>query len=127
MPPFVRFLLVGLANTAVGYGVILIFQYVFSAGYMVSNACGYAIGALVSYFFNKSFTFKNTRAHGDALPRFLLAVTSAYLINLAALKIAISLLQLPAAIAQGAAILAYTVCFYVISKHFVFRNQPKGS
>lgn len=126
---FMRFLLVGFINTAIGYGVILVFQYVFSAGYLVSNALGYAVGGLVSYFLNKTFAFRSPRAHGEALPRFLLAVASSYLINLVVLKIAVSvsLWQLPAAIAQGAAVLAYTMSFYVISKHFVFQDQPRGS
>ena len=126
---FFRFLLVGFANTVIGYGVILVFQYVFLAGYVVSNALGYAVGALASYCLNKAFTFRSKRAHDEALPRYLLAVASSYLINLVVLNVAVSVSpwQLPAAIAQGAAVLAYTVSFYLISKHFVFQNQPRGS
>lgn len=121
---FSRFLLVGFVNTAVGFCTILVFQYIFSAGYFLSNALGYAIGALVSYFLNKTFTFRNTRIHSEVLPRFVLTVASSYLINLAVLKFAVSnsLWQLPAAMAQGAAVLAYTMSFYVISKHFAFKN-----
>ncbi len=128
-PSFFRFLLVGFVNTAIGYCIILIFQYGFSAGYWLSNALGYVIGALVSYFLNKTFTFRNARVHSEVLPRFMLAVASSYLINLVVLKIAISdfLWQLPVAIAQGAAVLAYTMSFYVISNNFVFIDRQRGS
>lgn len=124
---FLRFLLVGFVNTAIGYGVILVFQYVFRAGYVVSNAMGFITGALVAYYLNKTFTFRSTLSHGEAMPRFFLAVASSYLINLVFLTIAVSFWQLPAAIAQGIAICAYTVSFYLMSRHLVFQDQQSGS
>jgi len=125
--PLLRFALVGLANTVIGYGVILILHYGLGAGDIAANALGYAIGALVSYFLNKTFTFNSRRAHGQALPRFVLGVACAWLVNLAVLKMALTLWHWPAAAAQGAAVVAYTLSFYVISRYFVFPPQSTGA
>ena len=123
MPHFARFLFVGFLNTAVGYSTILFFQHVVSLGYLVSNALGYMVGGLVSYVLNKSFTFGSSRAHGEALPRFVLAVAICYLINLVVLEVSIAHWNIPAAIAQGVAMFAYTVTFFFLSKWFVFGER----
>lgn len=126
MPMMLRFLLVGFVNTAVGYGMILFFQFVFSLNYWEANAMGYVFGGLTSYFLNKSFTFKSKRADEEALPRFVLVAASCYVANLAILKIGISVWQLPVAISQGLAIFVYSMSFFFLSKWFVFRGKQKA-
>ncbi len=121
-----RFLLVGCANTAIGYGAILFLQYFLSAGHMTANAIGYLIGGAVSYLLNKSFTFRSARAHSEALPRFVSVVASCYLINLLVLEVSVSQWQFPAAIAQGLAVLSYVLSFYVLSRQVVFRDHPRS-
>lgn len=123
---FWRFVLVGFVNTAVGYGAILFFLYVIAAGYLASNALGYVVGGLVSYFLNKSFTFESARAHRAALPRFVLVVAGCYLVNLVVLKIGMSLWRLHPALAQALAVAAYTVIFYAASRRLVFGHQAQG-
>ncbi len=121
-----RFLIVGCVNTVIGYGAILFVQYVLSAGHLAANAIGYLIGGSGSYLLNKSFTFRSARAHSEALPRFVLVVVGCYLINLLVLEISVSQWQLPAALAQGLAVLSYVFSFYVLSRQVVFRDQPRS-
>lgn len=53
----VRFGLVGLANTAIGYGLILVGLRIGLGDYR-ANALGYAVGLLFSFFANRKFTFE---------------------------------------------------------------------
>jgi putative flippase GtrA len=54
----VKFLLVGVANTLVGSGLMFVLYNVFSAGYWVSSLCNYIVGSIISFFLNKYFTFQ---------------------------------------------------------------------
>lgn len=120
-PEFIRFLFVGMANTAVGYGTILLCQYGLGLGYVAANAMGYAVGGTVSYLLNRHYTFASRRAHREALPRFVATVGVCYAINLGMLELAVQRLQWPAPVAQGVAMIAYTLSFYFLSRLVVFR------
>lgn len=119
---FFRFAMVGVANTFIGYGVILFLHYGLGAAPVASNIGGYAIGALLSYGLNRSFTFSSQRAHGQALPRFCLVAAACFAINLLVLKVCVALLSWPVALAQALAMGSYTASFYLASRFLVFRT-----
>jgi putative flippase GtrA len=119
---FIRFALVGLANTAVGYLVIMLLHYGFGVEPVPANVGGYLIGALLSYTLNKKFTFASARPHAEALPRFGLAVVGCFLLNLMVLNLCLTVFLLPVALAQALAVCAYTIAFYFASRFLVFRS-----
>ena len=57
----VKFLIVGVVNTAIGAGVMFVLYNLAHCSYWVSSACNYIVGGIVSFFLNKYFTFKNTQ------------------------------------------------------------------
>lgn len=118
----VRFAVVGLANTIVGYAAILFLQFAAGASPLVANAGGYALGMILSYSLNKTFTFRSRRSHGHALPRFGAVVAGCYLLNLLTLQLGLSVLGLPAAAAQALAVASYAAAFYFASRLLVFRE-----
>lgn len=56
---FVRFLLVGIVNTAVGLSVMFMLMNVFHVSYWFSTFIGNGTGAVVSFGLNRVFTFKS--------------------------------------------------------------------
>ena len=64
-PTLFRFILVGLVNTAVGYGVMFGLYNLAGlhtwgdTGYWLSSAANYIVGSVVSFFLNKHFTFRS--------------------------------------------------------------------
>ena len=76
---FLRFLLVGMVNTAVGMSVMFIFYNVFHFGYWISSVSNYVIGSIVSYFLNKHFTFQNKSKDPAILVRFIVNISVCYL------------------------------------------------
>lgn len=120
-PSFVRFGLVGLANTAVGYAVILLLHFGVGVGPVLANVVGYAVGAALSYGLNRRFTFGSDRAHDQAVPRFGMAMLSCFALNLAVLEVGVSVLALPVALAQALAMGSFTASFYLTSRFLVFR------
>lgn len=64
-PTLFRFLLVGVVNTLVGYGVMFGLYNLAGLhlwgdpGYWISSAANYLVGSVVSFFLNKHFTFRS--------------------------------------------------------------------
>ena len=119
----VRFALVGLLNTLIGFTVILIGLRI-GIGDYAANALGYGVGLGVSYALNRNWTFRvgeptSMREFG----RFASAFFMAYAANLAVVSAgrAGGLISQPFVHVIGLGI--YTVSFFAISRLFVFRSR----
>ena len=79
-PTLFRFILVGLVNTAVGYGVMFGLYNLAGlhtwgdTGYWISSAANYIVGSVVSFFLNKHFTFQNREKGAGVVLRFALNI-----------------------------------------------------
>jgi putative flippase GtrA len=121
-----RYALAGVANTVVGYSVILALDLGLGWRPWLANAVGYGLGILLSYVLNRRFAFRSRRAHRSALPAFILAAASCWGLNLAVLYLALAT-GVPAAGAQALAVLSYTASFYLLNRWAVFRRAPMES
>jgi len=121
-----RYLVVGVVNTLLAFGLVLLLQEVVGLSPFTANAAGYAAGLVCSYFLNRHFTFKSRRRHREALPAFAAAAALSYALNLAVLAAALQWARLPAVVAQTLAAVSFTACFYVLSRVFVFHAEPPG-
>lgn len=120
--PLARFLVVGVANTIFGYGVILALQIGLKWSPWSANAAGYVAGFVLSYALNRRFTFQSRRSHRSGIPAFLMAACVSYGINVCVLRAALAVPGFGSAVAQAAAVAAYSVTFYLLSRYFVFRR-----
>ena len=81
-----RFILVGLVNTAVGYGVMFGLYNLTplntwgSRGQWIASAANYIVGSIVSFFLNKHFTFRNQERGAGVVLRFVLNITVCWLL-----------------------------------------------
>jgi putative flippase GtrA len=122
----VRFLLVGSANTVLGYGTILLFQLGLEWPPVWSNSMGYAVGLSVSYWLSRTFVFRSQRGHSKSLPLFAFVAVGCFGLNLLVLKVAVDWFALHAVFAQAIAIASYTIAFYLLGRHLVFRQNAPG-
>ena len=120
---FFRFLLVGVANTALGYAIIFSCMYLAGLSPELSNAAGYMIGLLVSYFLNRYFTFRSTQRRSTEFARFLLVFLSAYAANLTVLVVLVRVLGIHAGPSQIVAGVIYIGTTYLLNKHYVFQSS----
>ena len=85
-PTMFRFLLVGMANTLVGCGVMFGLYNLAGlhawgdAGAWLSSAANYVAGSVVSFFLNKRFTFRNQEKGAAVVVRFVLNISVCYLL-----------------------------------------------
>ena len=122
MRQFSRFLLVGFANTALGYAVIFGCMYLGGLTPELSNAVGYLVGLVMSYFLNRHFTFRSARRRSTEFLRFVIVFLTAYTTNLLVLIVLVHGLEIHAALSQIVAGVAYIGTAYLLSKRYVFHS-----
>ncbi len=83
---FWKFILVGIANTLFGTGIMFLFYNVFHFSYWVSSASNYIFGSILSYFLNKHFTFQNRERSVKNILKFAANIAVCYLIAYGAAK-----------------------------------------
>lgn len=117
LPPFLRFLVVGVLNTAFGYCV-------FVAGMLLglpapaALAAAYVLGVLFNFLSTGKLVFD--RLDARALPRFIGAYMLVYAVNLGVLALLVRA-GLHEFIAQAIAIPFMAALSFVIFRSFVFR------
>ena len=77
---FWKFILVGVANTLFGTGIMFLFYNVFHLSYWISSASNYFFGSILSYFLNRMFTFRSSGHTKETLPRFVINISLCYLV-----------------------------------------------
>ncbi|MCI8497454.1 MAG: GtrA family protein [Clostridiales bacterium] len=76
-----KFILVGVVNTLFGAGIMFLLQDMAHFGYWGSSAVANILGAVLSFFLNKSFTFQNKDSLKKTALRFALIIAGCYLIG----------------------------------------------
>ena len=149
-----KFLAVGVLNTAVGMGIMLILSAMFNkftpefaahklftlgttiytASYLISSIVNYIAGGILSYFLNKYWTFKNKSRAKDVVFKFIATVLICYVIAYLGAKPLTEVILKNAAIADkwkefialiiGAGL--YTVLNYFGQRFFAFAERKKN-
>ena len=79
-PTFFRFILVGIVNTLVGYGVMFGLYNLAGCSYWLSSAANYTLTSILSFFLNKFFTFRNRQKSPAQVLRFAGNILVCYLV-----------------------------------------------
>lgn len=127
MASLLRFLVVGIINTAVGLGIIFAGLHLGLSDYS-ANAAGYGVGMVVSYLLQRRWAFAVRRVPhlGEGL-RFCFSAAIAYTINLMVIFIAKTVFGLErSSFVQTCAFGTYTAVFYGLSRFFVFSQTREN-
>ena len=117
---FIKYLLVGVANTIIGFGIIFTMMFIgFSPE--VSNLVGYVIGIFVSYVLNKYFTFKKKKKNKKEFFKFIFSMLISYLLNLLTLLICYRILNIDKYLSQIISGVIYTLSGFIFSKFYAFK------
>jgi len=122
MKQFSRFMLVGFANTALGYAVIFSCMYLGRLTPELSNAVGYLVALVVSYFLHRHFTFRSARRCNTEFVRFAIVFLIAYTANFIVLVVLVRGLGIHAALSQVVAGVVYIGTAYLLNKRYVFHS-----
>lgn len=126
---FWKFILVGIANTLFGTGIMFVFYNVLHISYWVSSASNYFFGSILSYVLNRLFAFENKESAKTTLPRFVLNISLCYLAAygiakpLAAQILSACTQQVQENVAMLVGMCLFVGLNYIGQRFFVFKKQ----
>lgn len=126
---FIRFLLVGTVNTIVGLSMIFMLLDLAGLTYWTATFLGNSMGAAVSYFLNRTFTFRSRDSLQSSAVRFILILFLCHILSYSISGMAVEFMQTVTilrhdvspeelAVLLGAGI--YTLTNYIGQKYLVF-------
>lgn len=126
---FVKFICVGIINTCVGLSIMFLCFELFAWNYWMSTLTGNGVGAVISFFLNKNFTFQSNVPVIRGFLRFIFSLSICYLI---AYKIGLDFTYLildditkfknEIAIIVGS--IFYSLLNYFFQRYIVFKKIP---
>jgi putative flippase GtrA len=78
---FLSFSGVGVVAAVAHYGVLVALVELFDIRPVIATLWGFLAGAGVSYWLNRTYTFRSSRPHREAAPRFLAVATGGFILN----------------------------------------------
>lgn len=115
-----KYVIAGVINTVIGYGVFWIALR--WAGYSpeAANATGYIIALSLAFLLNRFFVFTGAHISVSSSVRFVVSFIAAFALNQLVLFLLVRSDSFLPETAQIFAMVVYTVSFYLFNKHFVF-------
>jgi putative flippase GtrA len=120
---FVKFGIVGVANTLLTFAVYTLLLKGFGVWYLAASAIGFVVGTINSFLLNRRWTF---RGHvGDALTpvRWTVVQCCGLGINLGLLYVFVHQAQLDKLVAQACATAVVTVSTFFANRAWTFRTH----
>lgn len=117
-----KFGIVGVLNTIVCLGTILLLQNVFSVYYVIANIVGYPLGLINSFIWNKLWTFKSKKFVKKEILLFLLIALISYAIQFSVLRYVVEILKVNENWAQVISALFYTIPNFLGNKFITFKK-----
>lgn len=116
----VRFGAVGVLTAAIYFGILWLGRGGLHLDLPVAGALAYAVALPVNYLLHRNWTFRSSRSHGDAAPRYAVNFVWGLTVNFGFLHAARDLPPLPMVAVQLAAIVCLSVSSYLIMAAWVF-------
>lgn len=120
LPSSIRFVCVGLSNTALSLAVIWIALKIVHLSDLQANVIGYVIGILWSFVLNRSWTFRHRGRISTGFVRFALVCGTAYAANVLVLTSLASRVGSGVFWTQIAGMVVYAGVSYLGSRYFAF-------
>ncbi|BFT75368.1 GtrA family protein [Paenibacillus sp. P36] len=117
----IKFLVVGLLNTIVGYTVYFMCLRFFNFNYIISLIFAHILGVIHSYTWNSKWTFKTGRYTFKNLLKFLGVYVISFFINLIVLYILVNYLRIAPLYSQLFALFITTLISFVGHKYWSFK------
>lgn len=123
---FFRYCITGLASNGVLYAIYIALTTV-GIGPKTSMSLVFLLGILQTFVVNRNWSFQHHGKASTSLAKYATVYISAYLINLAALWIAVDKLGFPHEIVQLFMIFACAVYIFLMLRFWVFRKSASDT
>ena len=119
-----RYATVGILNSVIGFSFIAAVLYLFPGQTILANAVGYAVGFMISFALNRTWTFSDRRPLRLSLGAYMALVAVCYATNLVVVLAAREWPALGIYVPQLLGMGVYTVLLFLGSQFIVFKAGP---
>ena len=127
LPEFLRFALTGLASAGIYFGLLWFFAAVTRFSLTVRAMLAYGLGIIFNYLMQRSFTFRSTRGHQHAGPRYMVVQLGGWVINSAVIWLGVDVEHWWFLPVQFTAIFLTAVWSYAGQKFWAFDGPRRQS
>lgn len=117
----IKFLVVGMLNTIVGYGTFFIFYQVGGVHYPFALFISHVIGVTHSFLWNSKWTFSSGKVTLIVVVKFCIIYIVTFLINLALLSFLVESIDLEVMYAQMISLIITTLISFLGHKYWSFK------
>lgn len=91
---FIKYSIVGVSNAIIGFGTMFLLYNFFNVNYILSNTCGYILGLINSFIWNKRWTFRSGKHYSKEILQFFVVFVISYISNLIFLVIFVEIFHI---------------------------------
>lgn len=117
---FATYVVAGLMATAAHYVVMVVLVSQLALPEVVASSIGFIAGACVKYPLNYWAVFSSEQSHHVAVPRFVLSLAIAFVLNAVLLAALLRLLEAHYMVSQVLTTGVVLVVNYLLARHWVF-------
>jgi putative flippase GtrA len=118
----IKFGLVGVLNTAIGWGTFFVLFHFFSFNYVLANTIGNILGFINSFFWNKFWTFKSKDLRYEEMFLFILVFLICLAVQSGILIVFKEVFKWNVYLSQIISMVIYTLLNFIGNKWFTFRK-----
>jgi putative flippase GtrA len=118
---FIRYGIVGVLRTLLGFGLLYILSNVLGANYILSNIIVYSVGLALGFFLHKRWAFRSSRKWKIEIIPYLVSFALAYSANILTLILLAESFHIDHTISQGASMFVFIIISYLVNKLWTFR------
>lgn len=123
MNTIIRYLISGAINTVLGILIIYGLMFFLKINPYLSNFLGYSIGFFLGYILNKNWVFIKNNKRKFIFLKYLFIILFSYLINIAIVSAAITIIGANPYISQIFGATTYTLVSYILIKKLFSGNS----
>jgi putative flippase GtrA len=128
---FLKFILVGIINTIFGTGTMFLLYNLANFGYWGSSAVSYILASILSFFLNKTFTFRNSESTVKTALRFTVNIAVCYLVAYSISKPIVTMILSNTSLSKSTVeqvsmflgMILFTTLNYVGQRFFAFKEK----
>lgn len=121
-----KFIIVGVLNTLVGFIAYAGFIQYINRNYFLALVFSHVIGVAHSYFWNNKWTFGQKKYQTRSAVKFIIVYVFTFLVNLFLLFMLVDTMGTNKLLAQGIALFITTLVSFFAHKYWSFQNKAES-
>ena len=119
---FLRFVVVGIINTACNYGLFLLLLAIINLNYLIAGASGFMCGAITGFILNRKWTFNSNICYKSGMTKYMAIQIFCLGLHILTQMISTNLFSVPEILSQFIGIAITTFVNFFLIRSLIFKK-----